>query len=146
MTAARTSVDNATSAAHALGTATDSQAMLSAVGAQIQPGAEKALDYNRHLVQIGDEICAEFSKAADAQVAASREKLQALIAEAERNAPPGSESAIAAMKSIIGNADASYDQVVRSARQAVEVLRDNLASGGERFVRAAGEAAKGGNK
>lgn len=137
MTATRTTIDNATSAARAVGTAADPQAALSAAGAQVQPNAAQALEYNRHLAQIGEEIYAEFSKAADAQVAASRDKVQALIAEAEKNAPPGSEDAIAAMKSLLGNADASYDQIVRSARQAVEVLRDNLAASGERFAQAA---------
>lgn len=142
MNAAKTSLDEATGAAREVGAATDPQALLSASAAQLQPNAEKALDYNRRLAEIGDDIYAEFSKVAEEQVAESRKKLQALIDEAEKNAPAGSENAIAAMKAILGNADASYDQVMRSARQAVDVLRNNMTMTGERFAQAAEEAVK----
>ena len=142
MNAAKTSLDEATGAAREIGTATDPQALLSASAAQLQPSAEKALDYNRRLTEIGDEVYAEFSKVAEAQITESRNKLHALIEEAEKNAPAGSENAIATMKAILGNADASYEQMMQSARQAVDVLRNNMTMTGERFAQAAGDAMK----
>ena len=142
MNTARTSLDDASSAARELGSATNPQAFFSVSAAQVQPHAEKALDYNRRLAAIGDEIYAEFSKAAEEQVAESRRKLAALIEEAEKNTPPGSENALAAMKSILSNADVSYEQIMQSAGQAVETLRANMAMTTERFAQAAEDAVK----
>jgi phasin family protein len=144
MDAARTSLDEASSAAREMSSATDPQALLAASAAQVQPNAEKTLEYNRQLAEIGESIYTEFSKAAEAQVAENRAKLAALIEEAEKNAPPGSENAIAIMKSILSNADAGFEQGMKNATQAVEALKTNLTLASRQFTQAAEDAAKAG--
>jgi ElaB/YqjD/DUF883 family membrane-anchored ribosome-binding protein len=126
-----------------MASAKDPQAMLAASGSQVQPSVEKAMDYNRRLAEISESVYTEFARLAEAQVAESRKKLEEKIEEAARNAPPGSENAIAAMRSLLGNADATYEQMMTSTRQSLEALRANMAAAGERFTQAAQDAVKG---
>jgi phasin family protein len=146
MDAAKTTLADASSAASEISSAKDPQEMLSASAAQIQPSAEKALEYNRRLTEISESIYAEFAKVAEGQIAESRQRLTDLIDEAAKNAPPGADNAIAAMKSILANADAGYEQMMTGTRQAVEALRANVAAAAEQFTQAAASAVKSGRK
>lgn len=139
--AAKTSVADATAAAGEMTAAKDPQALAAAAAGQFQPNAEKLADYQRRLAEIGESVYAGFTKAAEEQIAESRRKLAELVAQAEKNAPPGSENAIAVMKTILSNADASYEQMVNSTRQAVETLRNNAAAAAGQFSGAAANAA-----
>lgn len=134
---AKTSVQDANAAAGELTAAKDPQELAAAASGRLQPNAEKMLDYQRRLAEIGESVYSGFTRAAEEQIAESRQKLAALVAEAEKNAPPGSENAIAVMKTILSNADASYEQMVNSTRQAIETLRNNAAAAAERFSGAA---------
>lgn len=140
---AKTSLQNASAAASNMASAADPQAFLSASAAQAQPGAETAMDYNRRLAEIGEGVYAEFTEVAQQKVAESRKKLQDMIDEASKNAPPGSENAIAVMKSLLSNADATYEQMMASTTQALEALRANMTTASERFTQAAQDTAKG---
>lgn len=138
---AKTSLQDATAAASEMTSATDPQALAAASAGRLQPGTEKMLDYQRRLAEIGESVYSGFTKAAEEQIAESRRKLAELVAEAEKNAPPGSENAIAVMKSILSNADASYEQMVNSTRQAIDTLRSNAVAATERFSEAASKTA-----
>jgi phasin family protein len=141
--AAKSSLQDATAAASEMTSATDPQTLAAASASRLQPSAEKMLDYNRRLAEIGESVYSGFTKAAEEQIADSRSKLAALVAEAEKNAPPGSENAIAVMKAILSNADASYEQMVNSTRQAIETLKNtatvNATAAAERFSAATGK-------
>ncbi|MGC4244477.1 MAG: phasin family protein, partial [Herbaspirillum sp.] len=69
---------------------------------------------------------AELTKAAEAQIAEVNRKVVALIDEAAKNAPAGSEQAISILKSTIGNLSAGYEQFTKNAKQAAEVLEANV--------------------
>ena len=45
-----------------------------------------------------------------------------------KNAPAGSENAVAILKSAIGNASAGYEQFSKTSKQAVEAIEANLSS------------------
>jgi phasin family protein len=141
---AKSSMQDASAAAGNMASTSDPQAFLSASGSQVQPSVEKTIDYNRRLAEITESVYADFSRIADEKVAESRKKLEEMIEEAMRNAPPGSENAIAVMKSVLSNADSTYDQMMASTRQALETLRTNMDSVGDRFAQAAQDVAKGG--
>lgn len=91
-----------------------------------KPDAGKAFDYGRQLAEIGEGVQAEFASAAEAQVMATRNKLAAMIDEAKRNAPPGSEAAIALLQSILDNADNGYEKMMNESRKAVKTLQENV--------------------
>lgn len=144
--AAKTSLDNATGAAKEMSAIKDPQAMLAASAAQLQPAAESAIEYGRALTAIGTSMQAEITQAAEAKIAETRKTLAALIDEAVKNAPAGSEQTIAIMKSIVGNADAGYEQLMKNTKQAAETLQANVKTAADKISQATQSAAKPGKK
>jgi phasin family protein len=102
--------------------AKDPQEFFSLTAAQTQPNAEKASEYARHLASIISSAQAELSKATEEHVADTNRKIVSIVEELSKNAPAGSEQAIALIKSAIGNATASYEQLNKSAKQAVDQI------------------------
>lgn len=110
--------------------------------AQAQPSAEKALAYGRTLASIASSTQAEFTKAAEAQLAEGSQKVTEFIDTVSKNAPAGSEQAIAFVKTAIGNANAGYEQLSKTAKQAAETLQANISTASSQFTAAAKPAAK----
>lgn len=131
---AKQSLEESSVAAKQLFAVKDTQEFLSLIAAQTQPNAEKALAYSRSLASITSAIQAEFTKAAETQVAEVSRKALELVEELTKNAPAGSENAIALMKSAIGNANAGYEQLAKNTKQAVEVLETNLNNAVSQFT------------
>ena len=133
--AARASFEESSEAARQLLAAKDAQEFFSLSAAQAQPNAEKALAYGRHLAGIASTTQAEFAKTAEVQVAEATRKVSTLVDEVTKNAPAGSENAIAIFKSMIGNASAGYEQFTRTAKQAVDTIEANMATATTQFVK-----------
>jgi phasin family protein len=108
--------------------AKDPQEFLSLVTAQTKPNFEKAIAYGSHLANIASSTQAEFTKAAEQQIAAVSSKVNELVEDAARNAPAGAENLIAVVKSAIGNANAGYEQFAKTSKQAAEAVEANLNS------------------
>jgi phasin family protein len=141
MSAAKATLEESTATARQLLAAKDPQEFLSLSAAQAQPNAEKVVAYGRHLASIASGTQAEFSKAAEAQISETNRKVISLVDEVSKNAPAGSENAVAILKSAIGNANAGYEQFTKSTKQAVEVIETNLASAVNQFSQAAARKA-----
>lgn len=137
---AKASLDESTSAAKQFLAAKDAQEWLALAAAHAQPNAEKALSYGRHLATIASGVQAEFSKAAEAQLAETSRKVLELVEEVSKNAPAGSENAVALMKSAIGNANAGYEQLTKTTKQAVEAMEANLNTAVSQFTQPAAKA------
>lgn len=137
---AKASLEETSNNARQLLAAKDPQEWLSLAAAQAQPNAEKALAYTRNLATITSGVQAEFSKAAEAQIAENSRKLVELVEEVSKNAPAGSETAVAALKSAIGNANAGYEQISKTTKQAVETLEANLNNAVNQFTQQGGKA------
>jgi phasin family protein len=141
LTAARTAIEESNETAKQLVSAKDLQEVLNLTTASIQPNTDKALAYARHLASITTSAQAEFTKTAEAHMAETNHKVIAFINEIAKNAPPGSENIIALLKSTIGNVSASYEQLNKAAKQAVEVLETNLTTAVNQISQAASKAA-----
>ncbi|OWW20093.1 phasin family protein [Noviherbaspirillum denitrificans] len=137
LNAAKASLEDSSIAARQLLTAKDPQEFFSLSAAQAQPTAAKAIAYGRHLAGIATSAQAEFTRAAEEQIAETGRKVSALVDDVSKNAPAGSENVIAIFKSAIGNANASYEQFSKSTKQAVEVLEANVNSAVSQFTQAA---------
>lgn len=135
--AAKSSFEESSAAVQELISAKDPQAFFALTAAQAQPNSEKTLAYGRHLASIATGAHAEFTKAAEAQIADASSKVSALVAEVSKNAPAGSENVVAILKSAIDNANAGYAQLSKSTKQAAETLEANLTSATSQFVQAA---------
>ena len=126
MNVVKASLEESTVAAKQLMSAKDPQEFMALSSSQAQPNADKAVAYSRHLASIAASTQAEFTKAAEAQIAETNRKVLALVDEVTKNAPAGSEQMVAMMKSALGNANAGYEQLTKTTKQAVEALEGNL--------------------
>jgi phasin family protein len=77
----------------------DAQELLALQSGLFQPLAEKTAAYSRHLYDIASGSTAEFGKAFEGQAADAQKKFMGLVDNAAKNAPAGSETAVAVMKS-----------------------------------------------
>jgi phasin family protein len=142
MNVVKASLEESTAAAHQLMAIKDPQEFMALSRAQAQPNAEKALAYGRHLASIASSTQAEFTKAAEAQIADTNRKVLSLVDEVSKNAPAGSEQMVTIMKSALGNANAGYEQLTKTTKQAVEALEGNMNSAVNQFAQAADKTAR----
>lgn len=137
----KASIEDYSAAARQLLSAKDPQEFFSLTAAQAQPTAAKAIAYSRHLAGIATNAQAEIARAAEEQILETGRKVTAMVDDASKNAPAGSENVIAIMKSAIGNANAGYEQFSKSTKQAVEVMEANMNAAVNQFSQAAEKTA-----
>lgn len=104
----------------------DAQELLSLQASLMQPLAEKTVAYSRHLYDIASGTGAEFGKAAEAQAADAQKKFMAVVDNAAKNAPAGSETAVAVMKSAVSAANNAMESVQKAVKQAAEMAEANF--------------------
>ncbi len=92
----------------------------------LQPLAEKAASYSRHLYDIASGAAAEFSKAAEAQASDAQKQFTSVVDNAVKNAPQGSESAVAAVKNAISTASTAMESMQKVVKQATEMAEANF--------------------
>jgi phasin family protein len=139
--AAKATLEESSNAARQMLSAKDPQEFFSLTASQAQPSAEKALSYGRQLASIAAGTGAEFSKAAESQIVEANRKVISLVDEVSKNAPAGSESFVAAVKTAISNANAGYEQFSKTAKQAVEAMESNFNASVAQFNQGARKAA-----
>lgn len=104
----------------------DAQELMALQAALLQPTAEKAAAYSRHVYDIFAGTNAEVAKVAEATVADSQKKVLTLVDNAVKNAPAGTENAVALVKSAVAAANNAYESVHKAAKQAAEVAEANF--------------------
>lgn len=119
----------------------DAQELLQLQANATQPLAEKVLSYGRHLYEIASSTQAEFTRVAEAQYEEQNRRVQALVDNVAKNAPAGSETAVAVMKSAITAANTTYETVHKATKQAVELAESNLNAAATAATKAAQQAA-----
>ncbi|MFP5392738.1 MAG: TIGR01841 family phasin [Gammaproteobacteria bacterium] len=141
ITAAKATLEDSSAAAKQLLNAKDAQEFFSLTAAQAQPTTEKAISYGRQLASIAAGTQAEFSKAAEEQIAETNRKVVSLVDEVTKNAPAGTENVVAAIKATIGNANAGYEQFTKTAKQAAQAVESNVNAAVSQFTAAAQKVA-----
>ena len=104
----------------------DAQELLTLQSAMMQPLAEKTAAYSRHLYEIAAGSNAEFGKAVEDQAGEAQKKFMGLVDTAAKNAPAGSETAVAVMKSAVAAANNALESVQKAVKQATEVAESNF--------------------
>lgn len=84
-----------------------------------QPAVEKVVAYGRHVHEIVTGVQSEISAAATAQGQQFQRDAQGFVESLQKNAPAGSESAIAAWSSVFSAANATYESANKAAKQFV---------------------------
>jgi phasin family protein len=106
--------------------AKDIQELLALQSGKFQPLAEKTAAYSRHLYDIASGTGAEFSKAMEDQAADAQKKFVGLVDAAAKNAPAGSESLVAVLKSSVSAANNALESVQKAVKQASEAAEANF--------------------
>ena len=104
----------------------DAQELLALQSGLLQPLAEKTAAYSRHLYDIASGSTAEFGKAFEGQAADAQKKFMGLVDNAAKNAPAGSETAVAVMKSAVSAANNAFESVQKAVKQASDVAEANF--------------------
>ncbi|OFZ88520.1 MAG: granule-associated-like protein [Betaproteobacteria bacterium RBG_16_64_18] len=101
-------------------------AALSATAAQ--PVLDRAIAYSRGVYEIATQTQAELSKLTQAQAGEFNKNIIGYLDKVARNAPAGSDVAIAAVKSALAAANSACDSVSRVTKQASELAETNFAA------------------
>ncbi|CAM8627249.1 phasin family protein [Rhodoferax sp. TBRC 17660] len=126
MTASKAAMAEAATHTQTLLSVKDAQELLALQSGLLQPLAEKTAAYSRHLYDIATSTGAEFTKNAEAQAAEAQKKFSGLVDSAAKNAPAGSESVVAIMKSSVAAANNALESVQKAVKQATEVAEANF--------------------
>ena len=139
---ARTALTEAAASTKAALSVKDAQELMALQAGLLQPAAEKAAAYSRHLYDIAASTGAEVTKVAEATTADAQKKFMAVVDTAVKNAPAGSENVVALVKSAVAAANNAFDGVQKATKQAADVAEANFQALTSTAVKATQAAAK----
>lgn len=120
----------------------DAQELLALQAGLFQPLAEKTAAYSRHLYDISSATSTEVGKTVEGQAAEAQAKFMGLVDAAAKNAPAGSESAVAMMKSSVAAASNAFESVQKAVKQASDMAEANFTTATNTAVNATKAASK----
>jgi phasin family protein len=104
----------------------DAQELLALQAGLVQPLAEKTAAYSRHLYDIASAAGADLGKTFEGQAADAQKKFVGLVDNAAKNAPAGSETAVAVLKSAVAAANNAFESVQKAVKQASDIAEANF--------------------
>jgi phasin family protein len=126
MTASKAAIAEAAGTAQAVLSVKDPQELLALQAALFQPMAEKAAAFSRHLYDIAAGTGADFGRAFEAQAAEAQKKFLSVVDSAGKNAPAGTETAVAVFKSAVAAGNNALESVQKAVKQATDVAEANF--------------------
>ena len=123
---AKTAIGEAAETTKAALSVKDAQELLALQAGLLQPAAEKAAAYTRHVYDIAAATNAEVTKVAEATSSEAQAKFLAVVDSAVKNAPAGSENAVALVKSAVAAANNAFEGVQKAVKQATDVAEANF--------------------
>ena len=142
MTASKAAMAEVGDHAKAMLSVKDAQELMALQSSMFQPLAEKTAAYSRHLYEIASSSTAEFTKAVEGQAADVQKKITGLVDTAAKNAPAGSETAVAVFKSVVSAANNALESVQKAVKQATDVAEANFNNAASTAMNAAKTVAK----
>lgn len=111
--------------------AKDMQEFIALQNTIAQPAMEKAIAFSKSVYEVTTETNTEFSKLAEKRTAEMNENVATMMDKVAKNAPAGSDVAVAAVKQMIAAANSAYDNLNKVAKQATEIAEANVAAATE---------------
>ena len=139
---AKTALGEAAANTQAALSVKDAQEFLTLQASLLQPAAEKAAAYGRYLYDIAASTNADIGKVAEATASEAQKKFMALVDTSVKNAPAGTENAVALVKSAVAAANNAYESVHKAAKQAADVAEANFQAMTSTAVKATQAATK----
>jgi phasin family protein len=128
MQAIKTSLaENARHASALLG-AKDANELTKLHSDALEPLAEKAASYNRHLYEIASGMGTEFSVVAESHFADVQKQFVAIVEAAIKDAPQGSEPVVAVVQSALSTVNAAMDSVHKAVKKAADAAHANMSA------------------
>jgi phasin family protein len=137
VTASKAALAEAAGTTQAILGVKDAQELLALQASLFQPLAEKTAAYSRHLYDIASGTGAEFGKAFESQATDAQKKFLAVVDNAAKNAPAGSETAVAVFKSAVAAGSNALESVQKAVKQATDVAEANFNAVASQAVNAA---------
>lgn len=136
MSTARNALDDGAQAIKSILDVKDVQEFMAVSSTISQPLAEKALGYSKEVYLLSSGMATETAKVLEDRLADNNKKMVEIFESASKNAPAGSESAVAMMKSAITAANSAYDSISKAAKQVVEMSENNVSTATTSAVKA----------
>ena len=122
--------------------AKDIQAVFALQTGLVAPMTEKAVSYSRHVYGILMESGAEYTKAVEGKTAEAQKAITQVMENVSKNAPVGTESAVAVLKSALASSQNAIDSAQSSAKQAMAMAESNISAVTEQALSSAAAVAK----
>jgi phasin family protein len=126
--ATKAAFEDGISHAKALLNAKDVQEFVNLNVAAAQPNLEKFISYSRSVYELSSQQQSEITRLLEAQASEINRSFVGLLDKYAKNAPAGSDVAIAAVKSALAAANSAYDSFTKVTKQATEIAEANIAA------------------
>lgn len=94
----------------------------------LKSAGEKAAAYRHHVHEIAASTRADFTKAAEVSTKETQDKILAAVDAAAKNAPAGSENAVALVKASLEGANSAYEELHKAAKHATDAAETNFSN------------------
>lgn len=138
----KATIDDVSEKSQQVASVKDAQEAVALTSSLVQPGADKAVAYSKHVYDIVSAVQADLAKLGETQIAEAQKHVNDAVEQLTKNAPAGSESAVAMLKSSLAQASGAFDSMTKAAKQATEVAEKNLTAAANATLKAAGQAAE----
>lgn len=122
--------------------AKDAQELMALQSAIVKPLTDKSAAYAEQVKSIVTDSSAELTKAVEAKTAEAQKAFGGLVENLAKNAPAGSESAVAAFKKALTSGQDAIQSAQTQAKKAVETAQSNFAAATTQTVDAVKKATK----
>ena len=120
----------------------DVQELMALQAGYLQPLGEKAASFSRHVYEIASSTSNEFGKAVEEKAAEAQKAVAGFVDTAAKNAPAGSETAVAMIKSAVAASHTALESVQKAVKQATEAAEANMHAVAQSTVSTAKPAAR----
>ena len=120
---ARAMLEDSVANAKALLGVKDVQQLIAMQTTLAQPAVEKAVAYSRSVYEIATQTQEELSKVVESQFSEMNKTVATALDKAAKNAPAGSDVAVAAVKQAIAAANSAYDSMTKAAKQVADCVQ-----------------------
>lgn len=107
-----------------------------------QPNIEKSISYSKQVYGIMTQTQTALRQAAEEQSSSVQKEFASLIDKSLKNAPAGSETAVAALKSAVAAATSAYDNASKITKQALDMAETNFANAASKAAETVQTASK----
>jgi phasin family protein len=126
LSASRSALTDAAQHAQAVLSAKDPQSMLALQANAVQPMAEKTAAYSRQVYDIAAMTSSQVGQIMQSRAGEGRDALAGMVENVARNAPAGSEAAIAVVKSAVSAANNAFESMQKAVKQASDATQANF--------------------